>query len=122
MNNIHNFLSQNGWKDIGFGEYISQDNMFKIFIDYQDDLKQYLIRCAILPLFDRWANSGSDAIFSDYEEAITYLKGAYILDACSELNAIVEDNMQNDTFDDKTHKLICDIIDLVTEYCGKRRF
>ena len=116
INAIHEFLIQNGWDDIGYGEYLSEDHKFKIYVGYNEGEDKYIVRSAILPIFDRWANSGCDDYFDTSEEVIEFLKGECFLAAYSEVVALIDDGIKDGIIAEETYKLITNIIDVVSYY------
>ena len=115
MEEIHEFLLSNGWIDLKYGEYMSHDGVFKIAVLYDEEEKGYIVRSAILTLFDRWANSGFEECFSQKDEVITYLKGRYITDAFWEVNQVFEDRISSDgELDKESYQIITRIIELVS--------
>ena len=117
---IHYFLTEHGWVDLGYdcGEYVSQDHKFKISVTYDKEKEKFLVRTAILPIFDRWANSGSDHYFNTYKECIKFLKGEYAVSAFDEVNSLLKDDIEVDDgrIDKDAYDLISKMIDLVTEW------
>lgn len=123
LKKIHDFLMDNGWIDLGYdcGEYISKDYKFKISVTYDTEKEKFLIRTAILPIFDRWANSGSDHYQNTVESCINFLKGEYATEAFKEINFMLEDEIDSITgnIDNDAYELMSKIIDLVTEWLEK---
>lgn len=120
---VHYFLTENGWVDLGYdcGEYVSQDYKFKISATYDEEKEKFLVRTAILPIFDRWANSGSEHYFNIYKECIKFLKGEYAVSAFDEVNSMLEDEIEFDDgqIDKDAYDLISKMIELVTEWFEK---
>lgn len=116
---IGKYLTENGWEDCG--EYISKDYKFIIDVQYDASKKKFLIRSAILPIFDRWANSGAANYFDTYEECIEFLKGKYIIESFKEINFLLEDEIDRDGhIEDNAYNLITKIINLVTDWFEKQ--
>lgn len=115
MEEIHEFLLSNGWIDLKYGEYMSRDGVFKIAVLYDEEYKCFIVRSAILALFDRWANSGFEEYFSQKDEVITYLKGRYVIDAFREINQVLEDGISySGELNKESYQNIIRIIELVS--------
>lgn len=113
---IHKFLIDNGWNDLGYGDYLSKDYKFKIGVYYNSESGNYTVRSAILTWYDRWANSGSEEDLNTEDDVIKFFKGRYIVSALEEIMSTVEDGLSEDgDMNEETYKLVCDILDAVEE-------
>ena len=121
LREIHDFLVNDGWEDCEYGQYLSKDREFKIYVGYDEDYARFIVRSAIFRLFDRWANSGSEEYFGTVEAVIKFLKGEYVVSAFEEIVGILEDNINYETkrLDPKTYERVLKIVDIVDEYMRK---
>lgn len=122
LKEIHDFLVEAGWEDCEYGQYLSKDREFKIYVGYDEDNARFIVRSAIFRFFDRWANSGSQEYFGTVDEVIEFLKGKYVASAFEEIISIIEDGIIYNTkeMDDVTYKAVIDMIDTAEDYFGRR--
>ena len=115
LNAIHEYLISNKWIDLKYGQYMSRDGVFKIYVVYDEEESAFLVRSAILPLFDRWANSGSEVYLESSDDVISFLKGKYVLLACEELSAMLEEEIEsNGEITADAYNTVVRIIDMVS--------
>lgn len=115
LKEIHDFLMKNEWVDLKYGEYLSKDYKFKIKVFMQGN--KFVVRSAILSIYDRWANSGSEECFGTVDAVIKFLKGEYVVSAFDEIVGILEDDIDYETkrLDPKTYKRVLKIVDIVNK-------
>ena len=118
LKKIHDFLVEAGWEDCEYGQYLSKDREFKIYVGYDEYYARFIVRSAIFKFFDRWANSGSEEYFDTVDAVITFLKGEYVVSAFDEVSQLIEDDIDYETkkLDDKTYRTIIKIIDMYNKY------
>lgn len=115
LKKIHEYLMKNEWVDLKYGEYLSKDYKFKIEVFMSGN--KFVVRSAILSIYDRWANSGSEDEFSTCDDVITFLNGKYVLAALDEVAGILDDGIDADgKMDRNTYKFVLAIIDLLDDY------
>lgn len=117
LKEIHDFLVEAGWEDCEYGQYLSKDREFKIYVGYDRDDDRFIVRSALFRLFDRWANSGSQEYLGTVEEVIEFFKGKYVVSAFEEIVSIIEDDIDYETkrLDPKTYERVLKIVDIVDE-------
>lgn len=117
LKEIHDFLMNDGWEDCEYGQYLSKDREFKIYVGYDKDDARFIVRSAIFRFFDRWANSGSEEYFGTVEAVIKFLKGEYVVSAFDEIVSILEDSVDYETkrLDSKTYERVLKIVDIADE-------
>lgn len=103
-----------GWEDCEYGQYLSKDREFKIYVGYDTDYARFIVRSALFRLFDRWVNSGSEEYFGTVDEVIEFLKGKYVVSAFEEIVGILEDNIDYKTkrLDPNTYECVLKIADI----------
>lgn len=80
-----------GWEDCN-GEFFSNDGRFKADITENHDI--YIVRVALVGIFDRWVNSGVERIFDSKENAIHFFKNKmYMAAAYEEALSLIEENL-----------------------------
>ena len=125
---ITEYLLSNRWIDCDCDYYISNDYNFKISLTYNSECNKYSVRVAILPIFDRWSNSGTSAQFNTQKEVIEYLKGAFIIDAFKEVRKMLENGLiqNNKEFDkdayEDSYNLSSRIIEVVSEWFDEDKY
>lgn len=113
---IHEYLISSGWEDCEYGQYLSEDRQFKIFVAYDDYYCRFIVRSAIFPLFDRWANSGAENYFNTADETMKFLRGSYVAAALEEIITVAEDGVdESGDIDEDTYNFVSGIISLATE-------
>lgn len=114
LKEIHDFLVNDGWEDCEYGQYLSKDREFKIYVGYDTGYDRFIVRSALFRFFDRWANSGSEEYFGTVDEVIEFLKGMYVVSAFEEIVGILEDNIDYKTkrLDPNTYECVLKIVDI----------
>ena len=112
-----NRMADEGWEDCEYGQYLSKDREFKIYVGYDEYYARFIVRSAIFKFFDRWANSGSEEYFDTVDAVITFLKGEYVVSAFDEIVGILEDDIDYETkrLDPKAYERVLKIVDIVDE-------
>lgn len=107
MRKIEQWMTQNGFDvHTPYDEHsvTSGNNDICVVMIVPKEDGRFMVRSALLPLFDRWANSGYEVIVDSEEDVIKYLKSQYLFDAAREIISDVVDrciiaNNHNPMFD-----------------------
>lgn len=94
MQMIEQWMDQNGFEvHTPYAKYsvTSGNNDICVVMIVPKEDGRFMIRSALLPLFDRWANSGSEVFVDSENDVIRYLESSYLYDAAKEIISDVMD-------------------------------
>lgn len=93
MEYITQKLIELGWEDY-YGEFYSKDGRFKADIIYYENCDIYYVRVALVGIFDRWANSGTQRSFDSKKKVIHFFENKiYMTAAYEEALSLIEENL-----------------------------
>lgn len=117
MSRIELWMSVNGFNvHTPYDKYsvIGANNDICTVLVVQNEHDGYMVRSALIPLFDRWANSGHEVFLHSEGEVIQYLKSTYLYDAAREVISDVMDRCEIA----KSHEPMFKLIDWLTSTDG----
>lgn len=110
MSKIEQWMTQNGFDvHTQYKEHsvTSGNNDICVVLIAPKEDGRFMVRSALVPLFDRWANSGYETIVDSEDDVIKYLESQYLYDAAKE---IIRDVMDRCDISN-SHEPMFDLID-----------